>query len=142
MLSQNTKMIYINKNKVSNCTNVEIIQYICKKLKIKEYCLIVNLRKLFPKYNNKLGNLIYITDNINTKENPRDIILRDHNKSVDELMKKIIPQSTIINSFLGFNKLKNIKHYDIIQNNHCGNMITIFPINFNNDYIAVEYRHK
>lgn len=140
--STRNKTYYIKKTLIQNYSNSEIIKYICKKLKINEFCLIVNLRKLFPEYNDCLDNMIYVTDNININESIKDVISRDKNKSIKELKNKLHKRSTIINSFLGFKKPKILKGHDVTTSNYIGNSITIYSKECNKDYIVFKYISK
>jgi hypothetical protein len=132
---RNKKAYKININKIKDLSNPEIIKFILKKLNINEYCLYVNARKIFPELNNKIGNLIYISNNIKINDNIRDILDKDKNYTIDILINKL-GKSTLINSYLGFNLpsfVKKINANDLSFSN------TIFIHPLTKDYLYFDY---
>ncbi len=135
-LNKRRKITYkINLNLIKNLSNPEIIKFILNKLNVNEYCLYVNARKIFPELNNKIGNLIYISNNINLNDNIRDILERDKNYSLDILINKL-GKSTLINSYLGFNLPSFVKKLDSDELSF-SNSIFIHPLT--KDYLYFDY---
>ena len=132
---RNKKSFKININKIKNLSNPEIIKFILNKLQVNEYCLYVNARKIFPELNNKIGNLIYISNNIKINDNIRDILDKDKNYSLDILINKL-GKSTLINSYLGFNLPSFVKKLNT-DDLSFSNTIFIHPLT--NDYLYFDY---
>jgi hypothetical protein len=132
---RNKRTYKININKIKDLSNPEIIKFILKKLNINEYCLYVNARKIFPELNNKIGNLIYISNNIKINDNIRDILDKDKNYTIDILINKL-GNSTLINSYLGFNLPSFVKK---INTNNLSFSNTIFIHPLTKKYLYFDY---
>jgi len=134
---KNKKKIKILKNNFKNVTTSEIIYYIINKLNIQEYCLLVNARKIYPKYNNYLGNFIYFSDIIKKEDEIRTILEKDNNISLEKLL-NTLPKTLMINSYLNFLLPSFIKSFTI-DISSIGNLIFIYPLNMDDKYIIIDY---
>jgi hypothetical protein len=132
---RNRKSYKININKIKNLSNTEIIKFILEKLHINEYCLYVNARKIFEEFDNKIGNLIYISQNIKIDDNIRDILDKDKEYTFDTLINRM-GKSTLVNSYLGFNLPSFVKKLNT-ENLLSGNTIFIHPLT--KDYLYFDY---
>lgn len=132
---RNRKSYKINIKKIKNLSNTEIIKFILEKLDINEYCLIINARKIFTEFNNKIGNIIYISQNIKIDDNIRDILDKDKKYTLDTLINRF-GNSVLVNSYLGFNLpsfIKKINTKDYVFSNQ----IFIHPLT--KDYLYFDY---
>ena len=121
----------------------EITHYLVDRLKIENYCLVVNARKKYTEYEGVLGNLIYYTGVLNKNTN---INIKKHtdNKENDYSIEKVInsscPATLQVNSYLNFKLPSFLKYFsppNVSKRN--GNYILIHPINNNEKYIIVDY---
>lgn len=132
---RNKKSYKVNINVIKDLSNTEIIKFILEKMNIYEYCLYVNARKIFTEFNNKIGNLIYISQNIKINDNIRDILDKDKEYTFDTLINRL-GKSTLINSYLGFNLPSFVKKLNT-ENLLSGNTIFIHPLT--KDYLYFDY---
>jgi hypothetical protein len=134
---RNKKTYKIKIDNIKNLSNQEIIKFILKKLNINECCLYVNARKIFPELNNKIGNLVYISNNFKIDDNIRNILNEDKKYTLDYLMYKL-GKSTLINSYLGFNLpsfVKKLNTDELLFSN------TIFIYPLTKDYLYFDYHY-
>jgi len=137
LTKKNKKTIKILKEDFKTLTNGEIINCITKRLNIEQYCLVVNARKIYPEYENFLGNLIYVSSLVKQNEEIGTILKKDSNTSLEKLL-NTTPKSLWINSYLNFLLPSFIKSL-IINNNTFGNKILIYPLNSDEKYIILDY---
>jgi len=137
IVKRNKKKIKILKNNFNTLTTREIIYYIINKLNIQQYCLLVNARKIFPKYENYLGNLVYISNIIKKEDEIRTILEKDVDTSLEKLFNNI-PSTLMINSYLNFLLPSFIKSFTI-DITSIGNLIFIYPLNMDDKYIIIDY---
>ncbi len=141
MLS-NKKLFIIKIKKINLESNIDIIVYILKKLRIDKFSLLVNLRKLNSHTNNSglMGNLIYyINDlgpNINSKK-IRKILHNQQKLSYDVLAKNVIPNNLSVNSYLSFNIPSFVKMFELEK--YRGNGIIIYPKNIDKTHWIVHW---
>jgi len=143
---QNKKTIKILKTKLNELSTTKIVDYMIDKLNIKEYCLIINARKIFNEYEDVLGNLIYYSDVLKPDVNIRKYIhMQSKNHSLKQMINGYYPQTTEINSYLNFTLPSFAKFFlQIKPKTHrlCftgGDYILIHPVNNDEKYIIVDY---
>ena len=140
---RNKKTIKILKTTFNELSTKEITHYLIDRLKIENYCLIVNARKKYTEYQDVLGNLVYFTGilnkdtNINIKKNMDN---KKNNYSMEEIINSSCPSTLQVNSYLNFKLPSFIKYFSPPHVNiHNGNYILIHPVNNNEKYIIVDY---
>jgi hypothetical protein len=132
------KTIKILKTTFSECSTKEIIHYLVDRLKIENYCLIINARKKYTEYKGVLGNLVYYSGILNKNTN---INFKENDYSIDKVINSSCPPPTLrINSYLNFKLPSFIKYFSPQDVNILGDSyIKIFPVNNNEKYIIVDY---
>jgi hypothetical protein len=136
---KNKETFKILKTKLNEVSTKEIIYYILNKFEIENYCLILNARKIYNKYENVLGNLVYFSQKLNKNNEIRQILQNDNKISLEKKLNNSIPDGVIINSYLNFNLPSFLKYLKVPH--FCNDYITIHPINTYEKYILVEYYH-
>lgn len=139
-----SKILKIKKNKIKSNSNIDIMEYVLKKLFVKKYSMVVNLRKIFPHLDKKLGNLIYICDELKTFSNIRTKIDSDKLLGLDKLRLKVIPSDILLNSYLGFDIPEFLTGFELFgvnleKNTSRLKSILICPKNTHDKYYIVYY---
>lgn len=141
--NKNKKTFKINKNELKNLSNSEIIKKILELHQINKFCLIVNARKTHTELDNLLGNLIFITKNLDVKndlynkDNLRKKINYYSKKKITELM-NLVPNSLIVNSYIGFENPSFVKKF-YMNITSFGNLLFIYPFNNDEQFIIYDY---
>lgn len=141
-VKKNKKTIKITKTTFKDVSNKEIIHHVVDKLGIREYCLIVNARKIHNEYENVLGNLIYFSKIINKDQDIKSVLKYDEKINLKEKL-NTVPNGLLINSYLNFVLPSYVKHFSVssVMPSNVGNCIVISPINNDEKYIVVDYYH-
>lgn len=129
--------IKILKTNLNELSTREVIDYLLDKHVLKEYCLIINARKLYNEYENVLGNLVFFSDNLNKDSNIRKSLQKKKKVSLEEKLNSTVPNRMLVNSYLNFilpSFLKYLKPPVAF-----GNYMIIHPVNNNEKYILVDY---
>lgn len=137
IFKKNKKTIKIAKTNFNKLSSKEIIYHTVNKLGIKNYCLILNARKIHTEYENFLGNLVYFSNNININEDIRSVLENDEKINLEKKLNSSVPDGLLINSYLSFvlpSYVKKMSLYSVI-----GNVVMIHPINNDEKYIVVDY---
>jgi hypothetical protein len=140
------KTIKFPKNKLqSPLSSSEIFKYILNELKINEYNVTVNLRKIYEEYNEQLGMLSCLPAVIKTNDNLQDYLKKLSRKTLeDNLLNKYQIKSCItsllnmkVPSFIDETKIVK----DICDIKYYKENIIILPENTNEKYIIAVYLH-
>lgn len=141
--NKNKKTFRINKNELKNLSNSEIIKKILELHQINKFCLIVNARKTHADLDNLLGNLIFVTKDLDVKN---DLCIKDNlRKKINYYSKKkitdlinSIPNSLIVNSYIGFENPSFVKKF-YMNITSFGNLLFIYPFNNDEQFIIYDY---
>jgi len=145
-LCDKKKIIKIPKNKLqSPLSSSEIFKHILNELKIDEYNLTVNLRKIYPEYNEQLGMLSCLPSVIKTNDNLHHYLKKLSRKPLeDNLLNKYQIKSCItsllnmkVPSFIDETKIVK----DICDIKYYKETIIILPENTDEQYIRAVYLH-
>lgn len=132
----NKKTFKIKKKDIENLSNSELIKKIISKHNIIEFCMIVNGRKIFNEFENLLGNIIFITENINVNDNIRDKLNYYLDKNILNLFNSL-PGAFLINSYIGFQNPSFVKKFNM-EINLFGNLLFIYPYNNDENFIMYD----
>ena len=137
---KNKKRIKIPKTKFNReISTKDIMYYLIDKIKIEKYCLILNARKSFSKYENYLGNLVYFSGTLSKNDEIRKSLQEKKEITLETKLNNTLPNGLLINSYLNFTLPSFVKYFKPPVPS--GNYIIIHPINNNKKYIIVDYYH-
>jgi hypothetical protein len=137
-IKNNKKRIKILKTKFNEQVSTkEIIYYLMDKIKIKNYCFLINARKGFSEYDNYLGNLIYFSHTLNKTDDIRNSLQEKKEVSLETKITNTFPNGTLVNSYLNFTLPSFIKY--LTPPVSINNVIFIHPRNNDEKYILVDY---
>jgi hypothetical protein len=141
------KIIKIPKNKLqSPLSSSELFKHILNKLKIDEYCITINLRKIHPEYNEQLGMLSNISTIINKNDNLQNYLKNMSQKTIKENFLNNYHVKPCITSLLNMKTpsfidetkvLKDLK--DLSNMKYFKEFITILPEKIDKKYIIAVY---
>ncbi len=140
------KIIKIPRNKLqSPLSSSEIFKYILNELKIDEYNVTVNLRKIYHEYNEQLGMLSCLPAVIKTNDNLKHYLKKLSRKTLeDNLLNKYQIKSCItsllnmkVPSFIDETKIVK----DVCDIKYYKETIIILPDNTDEKYIIAVYLH-
>jgi hypothetical protein len=140
------KYINIPKNKLQTpISSSELFKYILNKLEIDEYNITVNLRKLYPEYNEQLGMLSCLPEIINKNDNLKHYLKKISRRTLEENLLNNYHLKPCITSLLNMkvasfiNETKIVK--DICNIKYYKEFIIILPENTDEKYIKAVYLH-
>lgn len=134
--NKNKKTFKILKKEVTNLSNSELIKKILKSHHIDKFCLVINARKIFTEFDNLLGNIIFVSDDINIKDDLREKINHySEKKFIDIANSK--PNSFMVNSYIGFSNPSFVKKFHM-EITSFGNFIYIYPYNNDDEFIIYD----
>lgn len=136
---KNKKTIKITKTTFKDFSSKEIIHHVIDKEGIREYCLLLNARKIHNEYENVLGNLVYFSNIINKDQDIRSVLKYDEKINLKQKLNSTVPNALLINSYLNFVLPSYVKH--LSMSSMIGNCMMISPINNDEKYIVVDYYH-
>lgn len=138
----NKKTIKIVKTKFNILSSKEIIHHVVDKLGIRDYCLVINARKIYKEYENVLGNLIYFSNTINKNQDIKSVLENDKKSSLEKKLNNTIPNALLINSYVQMIAPSFVKHVIVpTPPRFKGKYMTIQPINNDKKYVVVDYYH-
>lgn len=138
------KMIKIPKNKLkSPPSSSELFKYILNELNIDEYNITVNLRKIYPEYNEHLGMLSCLPGVIKKNENLRNILKKMSRKTIEENLLNSYHIKPCVTSLLRMNVTSFIDEKKIVRDicdiKYYKETIIILPENTDEKYIRAVY---
>lgn len=139
IFKKNKKTIKIAKTKFKDFSSKEIIHHVVDKLGIRDYCLVLNARKIYNEYENVLGNLVYFSNTITKNQDIRSVLENDEKIILKKKLNNTVPNAFLINSYLNFVLPSYVKQLKITS--MLGNFMMIYPINNDEKYIVVDYYH-
>jgi hypothetical protein len=134
---KNKKRIKILKTNLNELSTREVIHYLLDKHVLKEYCLIINARKLYNEYENVLGNLVYFSGTLSKDDEIRKSLQKKEEASLEKKLNNTFPNGLLVNSYLNFMLPSFVKYFKPPV--PCGNYIIIHPKNNDEKYILVDY---
>jgi len=142
------KTIKIPKNKLqSPLSSSEIFKYILNELKIDEYNITVNLRKIYEEYNEQLGMLTCLSAVMKTNDNLKHYLKKLSRKTLEENLLYKYHINSCITSLLNV-KLPSFIDETKIVKDICDDIkyyyketIIILPENTDKKYIIAVYLH-
>ena len=141
-----TKYIKIPKNELkSPLSSSEIFTYILNELNIDEYNITVNLRKIYPQYNEQLGMLACLPSVIHKNDSLQKYLKNLSKNTLEENLSNKYQIKACITSLLNMNvasfidKTKIIK--DICSIKYYKETIIILPENTDKKYVVAVYLH-
>jgi hypothetical protein len=136
---KNKKIIKITKTKFKDFSSKEIIHHVVDKEGVREYCLLLNARKIHNEYENVLGNLVYFSKVINKDQDIRSVLKYDEKINLEKKLNSTVPNALLINSYLNFVLPSYVRH--LSTSSMIGNCMIISPINNDEKYIVIDYYH-
>ena len=138
------KIIKIPKNKLqSPLSSSELFKYILNELKIDEYNITVNLRKLYPKYNEQLGMLSCLPAVINKNDNLKHYLKKMSQRTLEENLLNNYHSKPCISSLLNMKVASFIDETKIVKDicdiKYYKEFILIMPENTDENYIRAVY---
>ena len=140
------KYINIPKNKLQTpLSSSEIFKNILDKLNIDEFNITVNLRKLYPEYNEQLGMLSCLPAVLKKNDNLQNFLKKMSRKPLEENLLNKYQVTSCITSLLNMkvpsfiDETKVVK--DICDIKYYKETIIILPENTNEKYIRAVYLH-
>lgn len=140
------KYINIPKNKLQTpLSSSEIFKNILDKLNIDEFNITVNLRKLYPEYNEQLGMLSCLPAVLKKNDNLQNFLKKLSRKPLEENLLNKYQVTSCITSLLNMkvpsfiDETKVVK--DICDIKYYKETIIILPENTNEKYIRAVYLH-
>jgi hypothetical protein len=138
------KHIKIPKSELSSpLSTSEVFTYILNKLNVDEYCLTVNLRKLYPNYDEQLGSLSIISSTIHKNDNLQKHLKKLSRKTLEENLLNKYQIKTCITSLLHLNVASFIDEKKIVKDvcdiTYYKETVTILPENTDKNYIIAVY---
>jgi len=140
------KYIKIPKSELSSpLSTSEIFTYILNKLNVDEYCLIVNLRNIYPEYVEQLGSLSISGIHIHKNDNLQKYLKKLSRKTLEENLLKNYNKNLCINSLLNMNVASFIDEKKIVKNvcdiTYYKETVIILPKNTDKKYVIAVYLH-
>jgi ubiquinone biosynthesis protein Coq4 len=138
------KIIKIPKNKLSSpLSSSEIFKHILNKLNIDDYNITINLRKVYPEYNEQLGMLSSMSEIINKNDNIHNLLQNMSRQTMEENVLKKYHFKPCITSLLNMKVASFIDEKkvvtDICSIKYYKEFITILPVNTDEKYIIAIY---
>jgi hypothetical protein len=138
------KYIKIPKNKLqSPLSSSEIFKYILNELKIDEYNITVNLRRIYPEYNEQLGMLSCLPAVIKKNEKLQHYLKKLSRKTLEENLLNKYQVTSCITSLLNMNVPSFIDQKKIVKDvcdiKYYKETIIILPENTDEKYIRAVY---
>ena len=138
------KTIKIPKNKLqSPLSSSELFKYILNELKIDEYNITVNLRKLYPEYNEQLGMLSCLPAVINKNDNLKHYLKKMSQRTLEENLLNNYHLKPCISSLLNMKVASFIDETKIVKDicdiKYYKEFILIMPENTDEKYIRAVY---
>jgi hypothetical protein len=131
------KILKTNFNEEVSTKDIIYYLFLDNIINMKNYCLIVNARKLYNEYENVLGNLVYFSDNLNKDNDIRKSLQKKKKMSLEKKLNNAFPNGLLVNSYLNFILPSFVKY--LKPPVPCGNYIVIHPKNNDEKYILVDY---
>jgi hypothetical protein len=140
------KYIKIPKSELSSPLSAsEIFTYILNKLNVDEYCLTVNLRKIYPEYVEHLGSLSSIPSTIHKNDNLQKYLKKLSKNTLEENLLKKHNKNLCMTSFLNMNVASFINEKKIVKDicdiTYYKEIVFILPENTDKNYIIAVYLH-
>lgn len=140
------KYIKIPKNKLqSPLSSSEIFKYILNELKIDEYNITVNLRRIYPEYNEQLGMLSCLPAVIKKNDNLQHYLKKLSRKTLEENLLNNYQIKSCITSLLNMKVPSFIDEKKIVKDvcdiKYYKETIIIMPENTDEKYIRAVYLH-
>jgi hypothetical protein len=141
-----TKYIKIPKNELkSPLSSSEIFTYILNELNIDEYNITVNLRKIYPEYNEQLGMLSCLPSVIHKNDNLHKFLKKLSRKKIEENLLNKYQFKPCITSLLHMNVASFIDEKKIVKDicsiKYYKETIIILPENTDKKYVIAVYLH-
>lgn len=140
------KYIKIPKNKLqSPLSSSEIFKYVLNEVNINEYNITVNLRKIYPEYNEQLGMLSCMSTVIKKNENLQHYLKKMSRKPLEENLLNNYQIKSCITSLLNMKVPSFIDEKKIVKDvcdiKYYKETIIILPENTDEKYIRAVYLH-
>ncbi len=142
------KMKYINiqKNKLQTpLSSSEIFKYILDKLNIHDYNMTINLRKLYPEYNEHLGMLSCMSEVVKKNDDVHHFLKKMSQKPMEENLLQRYHLKPCITSLLNMKVASFIDETKVVKDicdvKYYKEVIMILPENTDEKYIRAVYIH-
>lgn len=140
------KYIKIPKNKLqSPLSSSEIFKYILNEINIDDYNITVNLRRIYPEYNEQLGMLSCMSTVIKKNENLQHYLKKMSRKTLEENLLNNYQIKSCITSLLNMKVPSFIDEKKIVKDvcdiKYYKETIIIMPENTDEKYIRAVYLH-
>ena len=140
------KYIKIPKSELSSpLSTSEIFTYILNELNIDEYNITVNLRKIYPEYNEQLGMLSCLPGVLNKNDNLQKFLKKLSRNTIEENLLNKYQVKTCITSLLHMNVASFIDEKKIVKDvcdiKYYKETVIILPENTDKKYVTAVYLH-